>query len=88
MVYSKLNWEIQDQYLEIFKEFLVNKIISFEFCERLEEKLELNEELSNTLRFDVIHEKASNFTDFLDNLLQPLVKYVTEILNLADYQAI
>ena len=68
MVYSQLNWEIQDQYLEIFKEFVANKITSFEFCEILEEKLELNEELSNTLQFDVIHEKASNFTDFLDNL--------------------
>jgi len=65
MVYSQLNWEIQDQYLEIFKEFVGNKIPSFEFCEILEEKLKLNEELSDTLQFDVIHEKASEFTDFL-----------------------
>jgi hypothetical protein len=64
MVYSHLNWEIQDQYLEIFKKFLLNRITSAKFYEILEEKLELNEELSNTLQFDVIHEKAANFTDF------------------------
>jgi hypothetical protein len=34
----------------------------------LEEKLKLNEKLSDTLRFAVIHEKALDFTDFLDNL--------------------
>jgi hypothetical protein len=68
MVYSQLNWEIQDQYLEIFKEFLSNRITSAKFYEILEEKLELSEELSNTLQFDVIDEKAANFTDFLDNL--------------------
>ena len=69
MAYSQLNWEIQDQYLEILKEFLENKIPSFEFCEILEKKLELSEELSNnTLEFDGIHEKASKFTDFLDDL--------------------
>lgn len=68
MVYSQLNWEIQGEYLEIFKEFLSNRITSAKFCEILEEKLELNDELSNKLRFDIIHEKAFNFTEFLDNL--------------------
>jgi hypothetical protein len=68
MVYSQLSWKIHDQYLEIFKKFLLNRITTVKFCEILEEKLELNEELSNTLQFDVIHEKADNFTDFLDNL--------------------
>jgi hypothetical protein len=48
MVSSQLNWEIQDQYLEIFKKFLSNRITSVKFCEILEEKLELNEELSNS----------------------------------------
>ena len=69
MVSSQLNWEIQDQYLEIFKKFLSNRITSVKFCEILEEKLELNDELSEKLQCDVIHEKAANFTDFLDNLL-------------------
>lgn len=68
MVYSQLNWEIQDQYLEIFKKFLSNRITSVKFCEILEEKLELNAELSDKLQCDIIHEKAANFTDFLDNL--------------------
>ena len=69
MVYSQLNWEIQDQYLEIIKEFLENKIPSFEFCNILNEKLELSEKLSNnSLQSDDIHEKASKFTDFLDDL--------------------
>jgi len=48
---------------------LENKISSSQFCELLEEKLELTEELSNnTLEPDSIHEKASKFTDFLDDL--------------------
>lgn len=69
MVYSQLNWEIKDQYLEIFKDFFENNLTSFEFCELLEEKLELSEELSNTLlHSDNIHEKACDFTDFLDDL--------------------
>lgn len=49
MVSSQLNWEIQDQYLEIFKRFLSNRITSVKFCEILEEKLELNDELSDKL---------------------------------------
>ena len=32
MVYSQLNWEIQDQYLEVFKKFLSNDINSYQFC--------------------------------------------------------
>jgi transcriptional regulator of heat shock response len=68
MVYTQLNWEIQDQYLEIFKKFLSHRISSVEFCEILEQKRDLNSMLSHTLQFDVIHEKAANFTDFLDNL--------------------
>jgi transcriptional regulator of heat shock response len=68
MVSSQLNWEIQGEYLEIFKEFLSNRITNVKFCEILEEKLELNEELSNKLQCDIIHEKAANFTEFLDNL--------------------
>lgn len=68
IVYSQLNWEIHGEYLEIFKKFLSNKITSLKFCEILEEKLELNDELSNTLGYDIIHEKAANFTEFLDNL--------------------
>ena len=68
MVYSQLNWEIQDHYLEVFKKFLSNEISSYQFCKILNEKLELNEELSDELQFDLIHEKATNFTDFLDDL--------------------
>ena len=68
MVSSQLNWEIQDQYLEIFKKFLSNRITSVRFCEILQEKLELNHELSDKLQCDIIHEKAANFRDFLDNL--------------------
>ena len=69
LVYSQLNWEIKDQYLEIIKEFLENKIPSFEFCEILKEKLELSEELSeNRLASNNIHEKASDFTGFLGDI--------------------
>ena len=68
MVSSQLNWEIQGEYLEIFKKFLSNRITSVKFCEILEEKLELNDEFSNKLQCDIVHEKAANFTDFLDNL--------------------
>lgn len=34
----------------------------------MQEKLELNHELSDKLQCDIINEKAANFTDFLDNL--------------------
>lgn len=34
----------------------------------MEDKLELNDELSEKLQCDFIHEKATNFTDFIDNL--------------------
>ena len=68
MVYSQLNWEIQDQYLEIFKKFISNGITSTEFCKILNEKLELNQELLDELKFDLIHEKSKDFTDFLDDL--------------------
>ena len=68
IVYNQLNWEIQDEYLKIFKEFLLNRITSGKFCELLEEKRELNDELSNKLQCDIIHEKADSFTDFIDNL--------------------
>ena len=47
IVSSQLNWEINGEYLEIFKEFLLNRITSVKFYEILEEKLELNDELSN-----------------------------------------
>jgi len=68
MASSQLNWEIQDQYLKIFKKFLSNRITSVRFCEILQEKLELNDELSDKLQCDIIDEKAAKFTDFLDNL--------------------
>jgi hypothetical protein len=69
MAYNQLNWETQDQYLEIFKEFLENKIASFEFCKILKEEFELSEELSNnTLQSYEIHKKASKFTDFFNDL--------------------
>lgn len=68
MVYNQLNWDIKDQYLEIFKKFLSNRITSARFCTILEEKLELNDKLSKKLQYDIIHEKAANFTDFLDDV--------------------
>ena len=68
MVYSQLNWKIQGEYLEIFKEFLSNRITSAKFCKILGEKLELNNGLLNKLRCDIIDEKAANFREFLDNL--------------------
>ena len=68
MVSSQLNWEIQGEYLGIFKEFLSNRITSVKFCEILEEKLELNDELSNKLQCDIIHEKLANFIEFLDKV--------------------
>lgn len=34
----------------------------------MEEKLELNDELSNKLRCDITYEKAANFIEFIDNL--------------------
>ena len=34
----------------------------------MQEKLELNNELSDKLQCDIIHEKAANFKDFPDNL--------------------
>jgi hypothetical protein len=45
-----------------------NKITSFQFYQILEKKLALSQEFSDTVRFDVIHEKVSKFTDFLLNL--------------------
>lgn len=68
MVYSQLEWEIRDQYLEIFEEFLSNKITSADFCEILEEKVKLNSELSDKFLSYPIHQKALSFTDFIDNL--------------------
>ena len=68
MAYSQLNWDIRDQYLEIFKMFLSNQITSGKFCQLLEAKRELSEELTSEFQSDIIHEKAGNFTDFLDDL--------------------
>ena len=68
MVSNQLNWDIKDQYLEIFKKFLSNRITSARFCKILEQKLELNGKLSDKLQCDIIHEKAANFTDFLDDV--------------------
>nr|YP_009029003.1 hypothetical protein [Cylindrotheca closterium]AGH28543.1 hypothetical protein [Cylindrotheca closterium] len=68
MVYSQLNWDIKDQYLEIFKKFLLNRITSARFCELLQEKRELNNKLADKLQYDIIHEKATNFTDFLGDV--------------------
>ena len=34
----------------------------------MQNKLELNNELSDELRCDIIQEKVANFTDFLNNL--------------------
>jgi hypothetical protein len=71
--YCHLNWEIKDQFLELFKEFSENNISSFQFCETLEEKLRLNEDLSeDTLLPDslcTIDPKADRFTDFIGDLL-------------------
>ena len=46
IVSSQLNWKIQDEYLKIFKKFLLNRITSVKFCEILEEELELNDRRS------------------------------------------
>ena len=55
-------------YLEIFKKFLSNRITSARFCELLQEKRELNNKLADKLQCDIIHEKATNFTDFLGDV--------------------
>ena len=68
LVYSQLNWEIRDQYLEIFKKFMSNQITSFDFCQILNEKRVLNDELADEVLLDTLHQKAYDFTDFLDNL--------------------
>ena len=46
---------------------LLNDSALLSSCKILEEKLELNTELSNTFQSYVIAEKAAHFTDFLDN---------------------
>lgn len=58
MVYNQLNWEIREQLIQIITEFLETKMASFELCEMLNEKLELTNELSDTLRFDIIDDKV------------------------------
>jgi hypothetical protein len=73
IVYCHLNWEMKDEFLELFKEFLEKNISSFQFCGTLEKKLKLNENLSDdTLlsdNFCTIDPKADRFTDFIDDLL-------------------
>lgn len=73
ILYCHLNWKMKGQFLELFKEFLKNNISSFQFCETLEEKLQLNDDLSyDPLLSDslcTIDPKADRFTDFLDDLL-------------------
>jgi hypothetical protein len=73
IVYCHLNWKMKDEFLELFKEFLKKNISSFQFCEPLEKKLKLNEDLSaDTILSDsfcTIGPKADRFTDFMDDLL-------------------
>ena len=71
MVYTQLTWEMKDQFLKIVEQFLENKISSFELCRLFKEKLDLNDDLADTkiLQMDNIHEKASRFTDFIDDIL-------------------
>ena len=57
--------EFSDQFFQTWKS---DRDKSVKFCEILEEKLELTDELSNKLQCDIIHEKSANFTEFLDNL--------------------
>ena len=68
MVYCQLNWQIRDQYFEIFKNFQENKISNFELCQMLEEKLTESDESCNTVEFNSIDEIALKFTDILDDL--------------------
>ena len=55
--------ELSDQFFQTWKS---DRDKSVKFCEILEEKLELTDELSNKLH--IIYEKSANFTEFLDNL--------------------
>ena len=71
MVYTQLTWEMKDQLLKIVKQFLENKISSFELSQLFQEKVKLNDDFASTnaLEIDNIHEKADRFTNFVDDIL-------------------
>ena len=68
MIYSQLNWEQRNEYFKIFKSFIENKITTLEFCAQLTEKCDLTAEFGDELQFNIIHHKADEFTDLLDDL--------------------
>lgn len=45
-----LNWEIQDQYLELLDNYMEGKIDSFNFIIKFEERYDLIEKVSDTLQ--------------------------------------
>lgn len=68
IVYNQLNWNMRYEFVNLFQEFLTNKISSSDFCNLLTEKLELNDELANKVHCDNRNENADQFSEFIDNL--------------------
>ncbi len=70
MIFSQYTWDEREETLKVFRDFLTNEIPSYVFCEILEEKMRLNKTLlqSNPLKFNIIHQKAENFTNFISEV--------------------
>ena len=68
-VYCHLNWAMKDDYLEIFRNFLNNRISRFTFYEMISERLNLNTESDEILEFTKKNERAYEFTELLEDIL-------------------
>jgi hypothetical protein len=71
---TQLDWETRDQYLQLLEEFIEGKIAIGEFLIAFEERVRLNGEVLDILESNLIllepHEKASDFLDFLCQILE------------------
>jgi hypothetical protein len=70
MIFSQYTWDEREETLKVFRDFLTNEISLYVFCEILEEKMRLNKTLlqSNPLKFNIIHQKAKNFTSRISDM--------------------
>ena len=70
----QLDWETRDQYLQLLKEFIEEKIAIGEFLRAFEERVRLNGEVLDILESNLIllepHEKSLDFLDFIQQILQ------------------
>lgn len=71
MVYCQLIWGTRNEFLEIFKDFLENKITRGDFCELIDTKLTLAQDFANenVLENDIFDKVSEDFTSLVDDVI-------------------